>query len=127
MAEFVCQGASMTCTFGSSPGVLKVTSLTGVSTAGVPLATIMDTPQATQFGMCSSLANPAVAEATAEALGVLTPMPCVPVVTAPWVPGSPDVFLGGIPAVLDDDICQCTWAGEISIASPGQEEVSGSG
>ena len=130
MAEFVCQGALVTCTFGSAPAELNVTSQTAVSTAGdLPLATIRDTPEpgGTVFGFCSSLANPAVAAATAAALGVLTPMPCTPDVPAPWTPGSSDVLLGGIPAVLADDTCQCAFAGEIVIASPGQEEVSGSG
>ena len=128
MAEFVCQGALMTCTFGSAPGTLNVTSQTDVSTAGEPLATIFDTPLVpTTFGMCSSLANPAVAAATAAALGVLTPQPCIPVVPAPWAPGAPDVLLGGVPALLADDTCQCQWNGEISNIDPGQEEVSGSG
>ena len=128
MAEFVCQGALMMCTFGSAPGALNVTSQADVSTAGdLPLATILDTPEGVPtFGLCSSLANPAVAAATAAALGVLTPQPCTPS-TTPWTPGSADVFLGGIPAVLDDDVCQCAFAGEITITFPGQEEVSGSG
>jgi uncharacterized Zn-binding protein involved in type VI secretion len=127
MAEFVCQGALMTCSFGLAPGELNVTSQTDVSTAGAPLATILDTPQVPGFGLCTSLANPAVAAATAAALGVLTPMPCIPVISAPWTPGSPDVRLGGIPAVLDDDTCQCAYGGEILITFPGQEEISGSG
>lgn len=128
MAEFVCQGALMTCSFGSAPGELNVRSQTAVSAAGdLPLATILDTPQIAAFGMCSSLANPAVAAATAAALGVLTPMPCTPEILGPWTPGSPDVLLGGAPAVLDDDICQCAFAGEISITFPGQEKISGSG
>ena len=47
------------------------------------------------FGMCQSLANPMVAAATAAALGVLTPMPCIPVTPAPWVPGSPTDLVAG--------------------------------
>ena len=62
--------------------------------AGGPLAaTIMDYAPLVNilpFGMCSSLANPSVASATAAALGVLTPMPCIPVIPAPWVPGRTD-------------------------------------
>ncbi|MDR1268431.1 MAG: DUF4280 domain-containing protein, partial [Planctomycetaceae bacterium] len=46
------------------------------------------------FGVCSSLANPMVAVATAAALGVLTPMPCIPATVAPWAPGSPTVLIG---------------------------------
>ena len=44
-----------------------------------------------------------------------------------WAPGSSDVLLGGTPAVLSDDTCQCLFAGEITITSPGQETASGSG
>ncbi len=72
------------------------------------------------FGMCMSLANPAVAAATAAALGVLTPMPCVPVTPAPWVPGSPTVPIGNMPALNNTCQCMCNWAGVITISVPGQ-------
>jgi hypothetical protein len=75
------------------------------------------------FGMCASIANPTVAAATAAALGVLTPMPCVPATPAPWLPGAPTVLIGGMPAL--DNTCKlmCLWAGVIQIVNPGQTTV----
>ena len=72
------------------------------------------------FGMCQSLANPTVAAATAAASGVLTPMPCVPVIPAPWSPGSATMLIGNMPALNNTCICNCAWGGVISITSPGQ-------
>jgi hypothetical protein len=89
-------------------------------------ATIMDNkPMANipPFGMCNSMANPQVASATAAALGVLTPMPCVPVIAAPWTPGSPMVLIGGKPALNNMSKCMCNWGGVISINMPGQMTV----
>jgi uncharacterized Zn-binding protein involved in type VI secretion len=128
MTEFVCEGATTTCSMGSSPAALGVTSQADVLGGGLPLATIEDFAPIVNiptFGMCFSLANPEVAAATAAALGVLTPQPCVPNTTAPWAPGSPDVTLGGSPALLEDDTCTCEWTGVITIISPGQDVVSG--
>jgi len=72
------------------------------------------------FGVCLSLANPSVAAATSAALGVLTPMPCIPVTPAPWAPGAPTVLLANQPAL--DNTCQltCMWAGAIAVVTPGQ-------
>jgi hypothetical protein len=72
------------------------------------------------FGMCMSMANPAVAAATAAALGVLTPMPCTPVTPAPWAPGSPTVLVTGAPALNDSSKLMCAFAGVISINMAGQ-------
>jgi uncharacterized Zn-binding protein involved in type VI secretion len=89
---------------------------------GQPAATIQDfTPMVNiaPFGMCTTLSNPTVAAATAAALGVLTPMPCVPV-TTPWRPGSVSVMIGGKPALTNSSQCQCAWGGIIAIGMPGQ-------
>lgn len=87
----------------------------------MPLANIMDNVPMVNiapFGMCSSLANPTVASATAAALGVLTPMPCVPVTTAPWAPGSPTVLIGNLPALNHSSKLMCAWGGLIQITNP---------
>jgi Domain of unknown function (DUF4280) len=76
------------------------------------------------FGMCTSVANPEVAAATAAALGVLTPMPCIPATVAPWAPGAPTVAYGKMPALDNTSKCMCMWAGVISITFPGQVQTS---
>ena len=74
-------GAMIMCRFGLAPSTLSVVAPRPI-VEGRPVATIADVAPGANiapFGMCQSLANPMVAAATAAALGVLTPMPCVPV------------------------------------------------
>jgi len=54
---------------------------------------------------------------------VLTPMPCVPMTTAPWIPGAPTVLLGNMPALDNTSKLMCNWGGVIQIVSPGQMTV----
>ncbi len=120
-------GATLQCSFGMASSSLMVIPKGPPTMAGGPLAaSIMDFAPIVNilpFGMCSSLANPTVAAATAAALGVLTPMPCMPVTLAPWAPGSPTVLLGTFPALNSSSKCMCAWAGVISIVNPGQFTV----
>ena len=123
MAQQVVSGALMMCSFGVAPAALNVLPTNKTLCGGPPAANIMDhIPMLNipPFGMCSSLANPTVAAATAAAMGVLTPMPCVPLTVAPWAPGAPTVLIGNMPALDSTSTCMCTWAGVISITMPGQ-------
>lgn len=125
MAQMVCSGAVLQCSFGAAPSSLLVPPKNKVTTA-MPLANIMDNQPITNippFGMCSSMANPTVASATAAALGVLTPMPCVPNIAAPWVPGSPTVLVANMPALNSSCKLMCNWGGIISISMPGQMTI----
>lgn len=122
MGNLVCGGAILQCSFGVAPSSLVILPKNKVMTS-MPIANIMDNiPMANilPFGMCSSMANPTVASATAAALGVLTPMPCIPVTSAPWTPGSPTVLVANMPAINDSSKCMCNWGGIISINMPGQ-------
>lgn len=123
----VVMGATLQCSFGMAPSSLIVIPKGPPVMDGGPLAAnIMDyAPIANipPFGMCTSMANPTVAAATAAAMGVLTPMPCVPVTVAPWVPGSPTVLVNNFPALNNSSKCMCSWAGVISIVNPGQVTV----
>lgn len=123
MAQHVCMGAMMTCSFGVAPSSLSVLPTTMEQSVSVPGANIMaNIPMANiaPFGMCNSIANPEVASATAAALGVLTPMPCVPVTAAPWAPGSPTLTLASMPALDSTSKLMCTWGGVIQITVPGE-------
>ncbi|MDB5880173.1 MAG: hypothetical protein JWP43_51 [Ramlibacter sp.] len=121
----VCAGANLQCSFGVAPSPLAVLPVNRVMT-GAPAANIMDhipLVNVMPFGMCNSPANPMVAAATAAALGVLTPMPCIPVTAAPWMPGAPTVMLGNMPALNSDSKLMCNWGGVIQVVVPGQFTV----
>lgn len=118
-------GATLQCSFGAAPSSLVVLPVNRVMT-NTPAATIMDNAPLVNimpFAMCSSIANPSVAAATAAALGALTPMPCVPVTPAPWVVGSPTVLIGNMPALNNNSKLMCTWGGVIQIVVPGQVKM----
>jgi hypothetical protein len=124
MPKLVVNGAKLKCSEGLAPSTLTVLP-TGPATAGpLPAATVMDNQPMVNiapFGMCKTQANPQVAAATAAAMGTLTPMPCVPVIPAPWSPGSSIATIDGKAALSDDSKCNCTWTGSIEITDPGSE------
>lgn len=123
MPMHVCNGATLMCSFGVAPSVLAVLPINRTLTSNMPAANIMDhIPMVNimPFGMCVTPSNPAVAAATAAAMGVLTPVPCVPVTPAPWVVGSPTVLLGNMPCLNNTSTLMCTWGGVITVTVPGQ-------
>lgn len=125
MGTQVCMGAMLQCSFGLAPGSLMVLPQNRVL-AQTPAANIMDNKpfvNVLPFGMCQSLANPAVAAATAAAFGVLTPMPCLPLLTAPWIVGSPTVLIGNMPALDNNSKLICGFGGVIQVTNPGQVTV----
>ncbi|MGZ8620846.1 MAG: PAAR-like protein, partial [Actinomycetota bacterium] len=63
--------------------------------------------------------------ATSAAMGVLTPQPCIPVITGPWAPGSTELRMGGVPVLTSNSMCTCAWGGSISIVAAGQAKVTG--
>jgi hypothetical protein len=120
-------GAMLKCSFGMAPSTLSViiplrpkaqNMLMATITDVVPMANIMS------FSMCQSLGNPTVASATSAAMGVLTPMPCIPVIAGTWTPSS-KVKIMGTPALLDNAKCSCAYGGQISIISPGNMMAEG--
>ncbi|MFT4840241.1 MAG: hypothetical protein ACI8UD_000997 [Planctomycetota bacterium] len=123
MALQVVAGAMLQCSFGVAPSSLVVLPKNKTLCTGPPAATIMDNipmMNIMPFGMCSSPANPQVIAATAAALGVPTPMPCIPVIPAPWMPGATTMLIANQPALNNSSKCMCAWAGVISINFAGQ-------
>jgi hypothetical protein len=126
MAIQVCMGANLMCSFGTAPSALSVLPKNKVMAGGPVAANIMDNVPMLNimpFAMCTSPANPTVAAATAAALGVLTPMPCIPATAAPWAPGAPTVLLGGMPTLNNSSKLMCNWGGVIQVTVPGQTTV----
>lgn len=126
MGQQVCMGALMKCSFGTAPSSLMVLPTNRVLTK-TPDANIMDyipMMNILPFAMCQSPSNPMVAAATAAALGVLTPMPCIPVTVAPWSPGCATVKIANMPALNNSSKLNCMWGGIIEINFAGQTTVN---
>ena len=126
MAQLVVMGAMCKCSFGVAPSSLSVINPT-VSGSKMPVATIMDSKPMVNimpFGMCQAPTNPMVIAATAAAAGVFTPAPCIPAVTAPWIPGSPTVTVNKMPALNSTSTAMCTWLGVITITNAGQVTIT---
>ena len=127
MSLLVTATGTAMCSMGTAPAPIKVTSQTKALAGGKPCATVQDAqPMANvgPFGMCTSLANPQVAAATAAALGVLTPQPCIPAPAGMWIPTKPKVLIGGKPCLSQDCKMMCAYAGQISIVNPAQAKAN---
>ncbi len=121
MGVLITGNSNLQCSFGMAPSVFNVLPAKRVMGGGMPAATIQDQlpfVNIMPFGMCTSLMNPSVAAATAAALGALTPMPCTPMITGPWIPGSPTVLIGGVPALNNTCKLMCAYGGVIQVAVP---------
>lgn len=123
----VCAGATLQCSFGTAPSALNVLPINRVLVGGTPAANLNDhipLVNILPFGLCTSLANPMVAAATAAALGVLTPMPCIPATASPWIPGGPPtVLIGSMPGTDSNSTLLCNWGGMIKVLYPGQVQT----
>jgi len=123
----VTSGAMLACSFGMTPTAFNVLPENRVTACNLPCGTIMDNKPIVNvptFGMCSAPTNPVVIAATAAALGTPTPAPCIPALTMPWVPGTPTVTIGEIPALDTSCTLMCTWLGEITVETPAQFTVT---
>ncbi len=123
MPSQVCTGATLQCSFGAAPATFAATGVEVSATAAAGVVSDVAPSNVPPFGLCTSLANPQVASATAAASGVLTPQPCMPVLS-PWTPGSAEATIGGVPALDDSSQCSCAWGGVVTVSAAGQTSVT---
>ena len=118
MPKRVVNNAVTVCSKGTMPSVLLVGDehdwvIENENTANVgdhvPITNIVP------FGLCKSMANPAVAAAQG------TPQPCIPITPMEWSPGEKSVILDKHKALHDQSICPCVWKGIIAITDAGQD------
>ncbi|MEG2104791.1 MAG: DUF4280 domain-containing protein [Oscillospiraceae bacterium] len=121
MPQPVVSGATIACSNGTTPGQLM--SQSAIKIGGAPALTTKDITPITNVspcGNCTSLTFPATASATAAALGVLTPMPCIPAPLSIWTcSGTP--LVGGSPGLSTAGNLKCAYGGIISIVDSGQK------
>lgn len=124
--SYVCSGARMRCSMGTSEARLTVLPNRTVFLTGQPMANISDhlsMVNLAPFGRCRSLGFPSTASATAAHHGHLTPMPCMHNTPFPWMGGKNDYLIKGEPALLKSSTCSCMWGGTISLITDGQRDT----
>lgn len=122
--SYVVEGATLECSFGDKESQLKLSMHHNVYIRDKAQANILDfkpNMNIMPFGKCSSLSNPTVAAATAANQGRLQKMPCVPMVTMPWMGGKADTIVDNGAALLDKSTNMCLWCGKITIKDDGQK------
>jgi hypothetical protein len=126
MPNLVCTGAALRCSNGTAAATFSATGakVSAGGAAGAVSDTATANIQPPAFGECTSMSNPAVNAATEEALGVLTPQPCQPVLTGNWTPGSARVKVGQTAALTSASQCTCSYGGAITVSDPGQNRVT---
>lgn len=121
--SYVVAGAILSCSKGDKPNRLKMPFSHGVYIQNKAQMNIKDhvpNENIFPFGKCCSMQNPTVASATAANNGVLTPMPCTPMTTMPWIMGKDDKLIEGQPALLNKSMLSCLYCGVIKIEDDGQ-------
>lgn len=121
MVEVLTVGSTIKCDKAIPPGVSVLVGFPSPASASMMpvLSVMMNKPivNIVTFGMCNSKTNPAVIAGTAAAQGVHTPMPCLPVIVAPWDNGASNITVGGIQAATKDSTCKCAWGGSVSVVN----------
>ena len=123
MDSYVVEGATLKFSFGSSSSKLMIPMKHEIYIKGKTQGNMMDyipMVNISPFGMCSSLANPTVASATAASGGVLQKMPCIPSIVSPWICCKMDVLIDKFPAILSSSKLMCMWCGVIKVEDDGQ-------
>jgi len=122
--SYVCSGATMRCSFGTSQAKLTVYPDRTVFLTCEPMANISDhisLYNIARFGRCRTVVFPPTGSATTANHGRLTPMPCVPGTYNEWLNGKADVLVKGKDALLKTSYCKCCYGGIITITKDGQK------
>lgn len=115
MDKIVIQGSLARCSFAAGPPVPLAAAPGPAKAQTQPELTIMDSKpfvNVPSFGMCTAPTNPAVIAAWGA------PVPCTPVIPAPWTPGSQTKKINSLPALTASSMCNCAYAGVITITQP---------
>lgn len=125
MERIVLQGDLCRCANGTQPCPLNVSNRKRMVVNGkaIALRTDASTVNLSGFGYCNNLGNPIVMEATMAAQGVLTPMPCVPMLKGVWDRTVERLKIDGQQAVGESSTTMCAYGGSISISLVGERGI----
>jgi hypothetical protein len=121
MSDWVSGNTMLRCSFGSEPSALRIPWGENIW-AQSPLASVtayLPMIHIHPFGLCYCPDN-ARSNQPDDSSSVLR---CIPVINAPWFPGSPTVLIGGRSALNSSSRLRCQKGGVIRIIPAGADAV----
>ena len=122
--QYICDGAIIQCTYGSSMTKLRVFPNRTITLTEGNYGNISDhnsMKNIPSFGLCSSLRYPRTKAATDANHGSLTPRPCEPGTMQLWEGGNDSYLVRNYPALQSNSYCKCIYGGIIKFVNNGQQ------
>lgn len=115
--DYICAGQKIKCSMAAGPFTLMVIGTDVYKNK--PIANIGDNKLGVNIippvCVCKSPANPVVASMIASTMGAVTQAPSAPLITAPWLPGNPQIIIRNMPVLTKNSKLICAYGGIISI------------
>ena len=120
MPNVVSTGATLQCSFGTTPATFAASGTQALTGGAAGVVTDVARRMCRRSACACRWPTRRWPRPPAQPRAHSSPQPCLPVLS-PWTPGSAKVTVGEVPALDDSSQCNCTWGGVVTVSAAGQD------